>query len=274
MTAKDSRGNTVSATKTITCYQYYSPYFIDFVTYRANQKGQIDLSGTYLKCEYTTNIASVNGKNARTISIIGVGSDPISASGDGILIDLNGDKDTTYKVYAIVNDLFGGTAPSVTNTVFGDSRIINVTPDGTGIALGKKAENTELFECRWDAKFDGTATGPYGFSTSSDKRVKKNIKNLDIDIIDQLQSVEYQLINSDDKIHYGFIAQDVIQTLLNTGIDPDTCGIVGTVPKGKDQQYVLSYTEFVPLLVNKCQTLQSEVNELRHEMAEIKKLIV
>ena len=154
VTAKDSRGNTVSATKTIKCYKYYSPYFIDFKTYRANQNGQIDLGGAYLKCEYTTNIASVDGTNARTISIVGVNPDIVWENGEGMLIDLHSDKDTTYQVYAVVNDLFGGTATSTVNTVFGDSRIINVTPDGTGVAIGKKAEKSESFECRWDAQFN------------------------------------------------------------------------------------------------------------------------
>lgn len=126
-----------------------------------------------------------------------------------------------------------------------------------------------------DLKVFGDASGPTGFSTSSDKRVKKNIKDLNVDIVDKLQSVEYQLINSkDEKIHYGFIAQDVIQVLLDAGIDPETCGIIGTIHNGENEQYVLTYTEFVPLLVTKCQTLQSEIDELRQEITELKQLII
>ena len=155
VTVTDSRGNTASATTTITCYKYYSPSFVDFKAYRANQNGNIDLNGTWLKCEYTTNIASVNGINTRTINITGVGSESIPASGDSILIDLNGDKDSTYQVQAVVTDSFGGTAKSAINTVFGDSRIINVSPDGTGVAIGKKCSGEERFESRWDAYFDG-----------------------------------------------------------------------------------------------------------------------
>lgn len=154
VTVTDSRGNTASATKKITCYKYYSPSFIDFKAYRANKDGKIDSNGAYLKCEYSTNIASVNGINARTVNIIGVGTEQVSASGNNILIDLNGDKDSTYKVYAEVNDLFGGTAKSEIGTVFGSSRIINISPDGTGVAIGKKSSGSERFESRWDAYFD------------------------------------------------------------------------------------------------------------------------
>ena len=48
----DSRGNTVSATKTIKCYKYYSPYFKNFKAYRTNKDGNID-ELTYLQlCAY------------------------------------------------------------------------------------------------------------------------------------------------------------------------------------------------------------------------------
>lgn len=136
------------------------------------------------------------------------------------------------------------------------------------VNIGSSSHNSDL-------KVYGSASGPSGFSTSSDKRVKKNIKNLNVDIVDKLQSVEYQLINSkDEKIHYGFVAQDVVQVLLDADIDPETCGIIGTIHNGEDEQYVLTYTEFVPLLVTKCQTLQSEIDELRQEITELKQLII
>lgn len=155
VTVTDSRGNTASATKTIKCYKYYTPYFKNFKAYRTNKDGNIDANGTWIKCEYTTDIASVDGTNARTISILGVGSQSISASGNYHMIDLKGDKDSTYKIYAIVQDLFGGSDSSIVETIYGGSRIINVHPSGTGIAFGKKSEDEELFECKWDASFLG-----------------------------------------------------------------------------------------------------------------------
>lgn len=120
----------------------------------------------------------------------------------------------------------------------------------------------------------GAASGDSGFSTSSDRRMKKNIENCDLDIVDKLQPITYQLLDSgDNKTHYGFVAQDVVQVLSDVGIDPETCGIIGTIQNGEEEHYVLTYTEFVPLLVTKCQNLQSELDELRQEIAEIKKLI-
>ena len=171
VTVTDSRGNTASATKAITCYKYYSPSLMNFKAYRTDENGDIDANGIWLKCEYETNIAPVNGKNNRTIKIYGVGNSPITASGNSYLIDLNGDQDSTYNVYAVVTDSFGSTATSVTHTIYGGARIINVHPSGTAISLGKKAEKENLFECKWDAEFLGDLT-------IQNKSVSKFIANI------------------------------------------------------------------------------------------------
>lgn len=39
--------------------------------------------------------------------------------------------------------------------MFGDFRILNVTSDGTGFAIGKKADTHNLFDCAHKAKFRG-----------------------------------------------------------------------------------------------------------------------
>lgn len=156
VTIADSRGNTISASKTIKCYKYYTPSVTNFKAYRVkDENGQIDANGTWLKCEYTTNIASVDGTNQRIMYITGVGDEPILVAGNTAFINLNGDRDNTYHVSMILTDLYSPNNPVYSNidAVYGSSRIINVHPSGTGIAFGKKAEKSELFECLWDANF-------------------------------------------------------------------------------------------------------------------------
>lgn len=134
---------------TIECHNYYLPFFKSFNAYRSNSDGTANVNGKYLCCLYDTDYASVDDTNDVNV-IIKYNNEESSV----IPIDLNGDTDTTYKVYAEISDLYGGESTSSIITVFGQSRILNITPDGTGVALGKIAENAELFECRWDAKFD------------------------------------------------------------------------------------------------------------------------
>ena len=51
---------------------------------------------------------------------------------------------STYTIYATIVDSYGGSSQSSSETVFSVSRVLNITSDGTGIALGKMAENTNM----------------------------------------------------------------------------------------------------------------------------------
>ena len=250
------------------CYDYETPYFSAFNAYRANSDGKANVNGTYLKCTYTQKYSSVNSTNVATVKVHYNGK-----TSDSTLINLN-ENDATYQVYLTITDRYGGTNKSSTITVFGQARILNITSDGTGIAIGKMAENPQLFECRWDAKFDGTVSGPSGFSTSSDERVKKNIKDIDIDRVDNLRPIQYELVQSvDGKTHYGFVAQEVEELLYNAGVNTNSTGIIGHIFNNGRQEYVLTYAEFIPLLTKKCQYLQHEIDMLKIEMEELKKTI-
>lgn len=277
----DSRGRTASRPEKITCYAYSTPSFTSFSAYRSDSNGTANNNGTHIQCSFGINFASVNSTNDVTVKIFYKKSTDSSYSSTTVLTNStlkSGSKilnsialDSTYIVYATVTDNYGGSSSSSTITVFGSSRILNISKDGTGFAIGKMAESNNLFECRWNAKFDGTASGPSGFSTSSDRRVKKNIQDIDIDIVDNLQPIQYELVQSNDnKIHYGFIAQDVEKLLSDAGLNPELTGIIGQIQNNGQQEYVLTYTEFIPLLTKKCQELQAEINILKEEISELK----
>jgi len=286
----DNRGRTASKNATITCYAYSAPYIRPFNAYRCDSSGKADENGTYVKCNYTLGYSSVNGTNNVTVKILykknsassyaSVTSLTNSTATSGSQLLNSIDISSTYTVYATIVDKYGGSAQSSTATIFSLSRVLNITPDGTGIAFGKISEKTSsntngLFECKWDAKFYGTATGPSGFSTSSDERVKKNIEDININIVDDLRPIQYELSDIDDgKTHYGFVAQEVVGILDDAGLNPETTGIVGYIMNNGRQEYVLTYTEFVPLLTKKCQDLQHEVDTLKQEIEELKQYIV
>lgn len=281
VTVTDNRGRTASKSASISCYAYSSPYFASFDAYRCRSDGTADENGTYIKGNYKLGFSSVNSTNKVTVTILYKQStesnylsttsliDSTSTSGSFLLEPF--DADSTYIFYARITDIYGGNASSNTVTVFGSSRVLNVSADGTGVAIGKMSKSSHLFECRWDAQFLGAASGPYGFSTSSDRRVKKNIQDIDIDIIDNLQPIQYELAQSNDnKVHYGFIAQDVEELLSEAGLSQGTIGMIGQIQNNGQQEYVLAYTEFIPLLTKKCQELQAEINMLKEEISELK----
>ena len=160
VTVFDKRGRSNSTTKTIQCYDYFAPYFNSFDAYRANEDGSANINGAYLIYKYMPQYADVNNTNSIVVTahLNGETVDDeniIFNENNEILVDLNGDVDTTYNVYLKIMDAYDGYKSSTILTVFGQTRIFNITSDGTGVAIGKIAEETEMFDCRWQANFAG-----------------------------------------------------------------------------------------------------------------------
>lgn len=140
-----------------TCYDYEIPSITSFDVYRANSDGTVNVNGTYLKCIYTQKYSDVNSTNNTNVTLYYNGNTKICTNGSAI-IDLNGDITKTYNVYLLITDNYGGNNKTSAITVLGQARILNVTQDGAGVAVGKMSEKTDehtngLFECAFDAKF-------------------------------------------------------------------------------------------------------------------------
>lgn len=100
----------------------------------------------------------------------------------------------------------------------------------------------------------------------SDKKLKKDISYLGngcLDKIIQLKPASYHFIKdkSPSQLDYGFIAQDVEK------IFP---GFVATFSKNK----MIAYSSFIPILTKGMQEQQQQIEELKNEIAELKKLIL
>lgn len=160
----DRRGRTATKTQTITSYAYSVPYFKSFTAIRTDSNGVAADNGTYIKCAYTLGYSGVNATNNVTVklsykknaatsySTVTALSNSTSTSGSQILSSIS--TDSAYTVYATITDNYNGSSRSSVVTVFGATRVFNVTSDGTGFAIGKMAESTELFDCRWPIKTD------------------------------------------------------------------------------------------------------------------------
>lgn len=162
----DSRGNiSQTITKTIDCYDYYAPSFISFDAYRANNDGSVNLNGTRIKWDYNVKYAPVGGKNATTVKIYGIptGSGSATSSGDSV----NADDGNTYNIYAVVSDKFGGSAKSSIDVVYGPVRILNISPDGSNVSVGRILNGYDsdgVFDCRWKIKTGDPVNTLHGFS--------------------------------------------------------------------------------------------------------------
>lgn len=173
VTVTDNRDRSSSNTgneKTQTCYAYNAPYFTSFTAYRCDSSGNAKSDGTYIKYNYGTMASEAGTTNITTVKIYYKLSTATTwtqagnvSTTSGIIkttsnTNANFNQSNTYMVYAEVTDSYGESSNSAQVTIFGQSRIFNVRPNGTGIAFGKMAESDNLFETVWPAKFNSTVS--------------------------------------------------------------------------------------------------------------------
>lgn len=140
----------------------------------------------------------------------------------------------------------------------------------------------EIFSCMANASristfaFVPNVSAP-GFITSSDSRLKSNVEGLEnaSELLSRLNPVSYNLNvrdsggdreatkastanaeNFDDRVHYGFIAQEVREIFPNLVVE-DEDGMLG-----------IDYTGFIPVMVDAIKDLQATVDGLRATVAE------
>jgi len=114
--------------------------------------------------------------------------------------------------------------------------------------------------------------GQVPFTTASDRRLKKNIRDLSsgLDFILKLNPVEYQMKYGDTKLNFGFIAQD-LEWLVGTNNSMLTIG------SDDDRTLGLRYTDLIAPIVKAIQEqqilIERVVNEnvaLKNEIADLK----
>lgn len=280
VTVTDSRGRTASATKSITIVDYNPPAITSISSFRSNTDGSLNGSGEHVTHQLTSSFYTLNGNNNIKIEVFSKKSSDSTYSNSVIIKNDSSNTvsytytypndsfavDSTYDFKIVISDSVGQSATVYTHV--GTKNVpINISGDNNSVAIGGFAQtssnNNGRFDCVWEAHF---ATAPI---TDSDRNLKHNIKDINIDVIDKLRPVQYNLINDEsDTTHYGFIAQDVEQALLESGVTSDKMGIVHYDENYETQErtnYALSYDEIIPLLVKKCQELQQEIDKLKGE---------
>jgi hypothetical protein len=128
-------------------------------------------------------------------------------------------------------------------------------------SLGLASANVSAASSNWSLRCDGRALFTGEISITSDRRIKKNINKLSLDLAKEFimtsNPVSFNWVTGDDQIDYGFIAQEVIanpnfKDLVNivphegleASVDEET-GILNPA----NHKYTLSPGKITPLLV-------------------------
>lgn len=148
----------------------------------------------------------------------------------------------------------------------------------------------------------GTTPNPFaggyssgGWKTTSDRRKKKDFRKLLEDdrferFFELLQPMEYRLIENDEKMHMGFVAQDVEQAMTDCDIsENEFYGLEHAVFSEKDfesneewekflkqngganDMYTLCYQEFIALNTAMIQKLQNRCNDFEHRLSALER---
>lgn len=280
VTITDSRGRTSKRTQWIDVEDYNEPILTSYNSFRSDANGNIDGSGKYVTHKITASFYTLNGKNNIKIvvyskeSSLGEYRNPVTIKDDAsntisytyTSTSDSFDEDKAYDFQIQIIDSVGRYSFAYTHV--GTKNLpFNIAKDNNSVAIGgfaqKSQNNVGRFDCAWESHF---VSSPI---VGSDRNLKRDINNIDIDIIDALHPVQYKLINEkSDTIHYGFIAQDVEQILLQNGKQNQKIGIVHYDEDDNTKEksnYAIAYDEIIPLLVKKCQELQQEINKLKNK---------
>ena len=119
-----------------------------------------------------------------------------------------------------------------------------------------------------------------GMQQLSDGRFKidKCILNDDFyDMYMSLKPTKYKVLHDEDSgIHFGFVAQEVEESLKTVGLDASNCSIVSCDESQSYEGgyvYGLSYNEFIPFNTYMTQKAHRRINELESEIKELKQII-
>lgn len=134
-----------------------------------------------------------------------------------------------------------------------------------------------------------------GWKTTSDGRKKKDFRKLLEDdrferFFELLQPMEYRLIENDEKMHMGFVAQDVEQAMTDCDIsENEFYGLEHAVFSEKDfesneewkkfleqngganDMYTLCYQEFIALNTAMIQKLQNRCNDFEQRLSALER---
>ena len=119
-----------------------------------------------------------------------------------------------------------------------------------------------------------------GMQQLSDGRFKidKCILNDDFyDMYMSLKPTKYKVLHDEDSgIHFGFVAQEVEESLKTVGLDASNCSIVSCDESQSYEGgyvYGLSYNEFIPFNTYMTQKAHHRIDELENEIKKLKQII-
>lgn len=119
---------------------------------------------------------------------------------------------------------------------------------------------------------------------TSDRRAKTNIfplgeskinkTDIHSELFDRLKPVQYRMIDGDGRICYGFVAQDVVESMRELGIREDELDLVHHDRKNTEDSYIdtysMVYTNLIAIITHELQLEKQRRSNLEVEVADLR----
>lgn len=165
-TITDSRDSTITVTKELQIIDWHAPVLTGVKVERCKANGESDAAGNYVNIKYNATVASVNSKNGKTIEyeITRQGSYDGTQEADELeRYKMSGSKvlpchgDYSWEIKVTLRDDFETTEYTMlVGTAF---TLVDYNQSGRGMAIGKVAEQPDLFEIDIPTKFNKDFSG-------------------------------------------------------------------------------------------------------------------
>lgn len=158
---KDSRGQTGTASASISILAYDAPAISAFGVHRCDQDGTANDEGNYFKISYTVAVTALNNVNSKALRFRyreaggawgGYTSIPLSTyseSGESAAVDITTEvsNGTTLEVEIELSDDFG--AATRTTTLSTVPVTFDFNASGNGLGIGKVSEENGVLDLKW-----------------------------------------------------------------------------------------------------------------------------
>lgn len=161
----DKRNRTTSTTKTITIVDYDIPFITKLTAIRCDSKGNAVENGTYAKVTLNAGVYSIGGKNTASYSIKYKKTtdeeyqtytfDVTTSTIDSFVILSGIETANSYNIMAVITDYFTTLNENMNPPLMSVFRTMNFLVGGHGGAVGKMAEEEDVWEVALQTKLTG-----------------------------------------------------------------------------------------------------------------------
>ena len=170
VTVTDSRGRTASKTVDFTVFAYAPPKFTAFSAQRCNADGTLNDDGEYLSLTVGTAVAAVNNENTVAYELyykktsdseytkLAFSGSGYSYNGTTVFTSPTFSVDNSFNIRFQITDAFATITRN--ETLSSAKPILDILPDGSGMAAGKVAEKAGVFDFGFQALHTEGVTAP------------------------------------------------------------------------------------------------------------------